>query len=69
MGSLAKMVELASQPVNEDPEETVFHGDVLWFGADGAVKMQHRECGEVVMPPPEVWVNFLMWCHPILEVH
>lgn len=68
MGSLAKTVELASLPVSEDPDQDQFHGNVLWFGADGSVKLAHDDCGEVCAPPPTVWIHALMMIHPILSV-
>lgn len=65
---LAKTVELASQQVRNDPEEDVFHGNVLWIGADGRVLLAHEECDSVYVVPPVVWVNFLLFIHPELAI-
>lgn len=61
---LARTVELASLPVPNDEDKPFLHGDILWFGADGHVKLAHDFCGEVSTPPPAVWVTFLMIAHP-----
>lgn len=63
---LARTVELASQQVIDDPEEDVFHGDVLWFGADGSVLLAHEECGEAVSAPVELWVSAMLMIHPVI---
>lgn len=61
---LARTVELASLPVHEEEDKDFLHGDILWFGADRQVKLAHDECGEVSIPPTEVWVTFLLYMHP-----
>lgn len=66
MVSLAKVVELASQQADDSEFREVFHGNVMWFGADGSAKLIHEECESVVEAPPELWVTFLMCCHPPL---
>lgn len=64
MVSLARMVELASQPANEEEDLEFLHGNVMWFGADGEVKLIHEACGSVVCAPTQVWLQFLLYSHP-----
>lgn len=64
MESLARMVELASQQADNEEDLDYLHGDVMWFGADGEVKLIHEACGSVVCAPAPVWIRFLLYAHP-----